>query len=187
MTRGGVVRQLIVEHVMLAVAGASAGLVLAAWLTHGLVALAPLELPRLDTIQVDWRGAAFALGAGFVTLIAFGLAPALSLARTHAGEMLAEGGRAASSTGYSTQRTVVAAEIAMSAVLVVGAGLLGETLFRLTSQRLGFDPSTSERGDNRTPTVEHRSPNEWWRSDAPARRPSSSDCRRCPASSMLPG
>jgi putative ABC transport system permease protein len=141
ITPGGIVRQLAVEHAMLALAGAAAGLVLAAWLTHAFAALAPVELPRLDTVRVDWRVALFALGAGVVTLLTFGLAPALSLAGTRAAEMLAEGGRESAPARHVAQRTVVAAEIAMAAVLVVGAGLLGETLFRLTSQPLGFDPS----------------------------------------------
>ncbi len=140
-SRGGIVRQLVVEHAMLALAGAVAGLVFAAGLTRVLVALAPVELPRLDTVHVDWRVTLFALGAGVATLLASGLAPALSLARTHAAAMLAEGGREAAPARHVAQRAVVAAEIALAAVLVVGAGLLGETLFRLTSQPLGFDPS----------------------------------------------
>lgn len=141
ITRGGIVRQLVVEHTVLAVAGAAAGLVLAAWLTQALVALAPVELPRLDTVRVNWRVALFALGAGVVTLLTFGLAPTLSLARTSAAETLAGGGRDGAPVRHVAQRAVVAAEIAMAGVLVVGAGLLGETLFRLTSQPLGFDPS----------------------------------------------
>jgi predicted permease len=141
ITRGGIVRQLVVEHALLAVAGTAAGLVLAAWLTQALVALAPVELPRLDAVRVDWRVALFALGAGFVTLLTFGLAPALSLAGTRAAETLAVGGRDAAPANHVAQRTVVAAEIAMAAILVVGASLLGETLFHLTSQPLGFDPS----------------------------------------------
>ena len=141
ITRGGVVRQLLVEHAMLALAGAALGLLLAIWLTQALVALAPSALPRLDTVRVDWRVALFALGAGGLTLLAFGLAPAVALARTHAAQLLAGGGREGAPARHVAQRTVVAAEIALAAVLVVGAGLLGETLFRLLSQPLGFDPS----------------------------------------------
>jgi putative ABC transport system permease protein len=141
ITPGGVVRQLVVEHAMLAAAGALTGLVLAAWLTQGLVAMAPVELPRLENVRVDWRVALFALSAGVVTLLGFGLAPAVSLARTRVAGLLADGGREAAPARHIAQRTVVAAEIAMAAVLVVGAGLLGETLFRLLSQPLGFDPS----------------------------------------------
>jgi ABC-type antimicrobial peptide transport system permease subunit len=141
ITRGRVVRQLLVEHAMLALAGTAVGLVLATWLTQVLVALAPAELPRLDTVRVNWRVALFALGTGGLTVLAFGLAPALSLARTHAAQLLAGGGREAAPARHVAQRTVVAVEIALAAVLVVGAGLLGETLFRLLSRPLGFDPS----------------------------------------------
>ncbi len=138
---GAIVRQLLVEHAMLALAGAGLGLVFAIGLTQVLVALAPAELPRLDTVQVNWRVALFSLGAGGLTLLAFGVAPALSVANTQAARILAGGGRAGVPARHVAQRTVVAAEIALAAVLVVGAGLLGETLFRLLSQPLGFDPS----------------------------------------------
>jgi predicted permease len=141
ITRGGIVRQRFVEHALLAVAGAIVGLVLAAWLTQTLVALAPVELPRLDTVRIDWRVALFALATGSATLLVFGVAPALSLARTRAADMLADGGRQAAPARHVAQRTVVAAEIAMASVLVAGAGLMGETLFRLLSQPLGFNPS----------------------------------------------
>jgi ABC-type antimicrobial peptide transport system permease subunit len=141
ITHGGVVRQLLIEHAMLALAGAALGLLLAIWLTQALVALAPAELPRLDTVQVDWRVALFALGAGGLTLLAFGLAPAVSLARTQAARILAGSERESAPARHVAQRTVVAAELALAAVLVVGAALLGETLFRLLSQPLGFDPS----------------------------------------------
>jgi predicted permease len=141
ITRVGILRQLVVEHAMLVLAGAVAGLLLAAWLTQALVALAPAELPRLETVRVDWRVTLFALGAGGVTLLAFGIAPALSLASTRAADMLAADGRGASSARHLAQRTVVSAQIALATVLIVGAGLMGETLFRLTSQPLGFDPS----------------------------------------------
>ncbi|MEZ5319257.1 MAG: ABC transporter permease [Vicinamibacterales bacterium] len=141
ITPGGIVRQLVVEHAMLAAAGAAVGLLLAAWLTGALVSLAPVELPRLDTVRIDWRIAWFAFGAGSLTLAAFGIAPALSLARTRAAEILADGGRESAPARHVAQRTVVATEIALAVILVVGASLLGETLFRLMSQPLGFDPT----------------------------------------------
>jgi putative ABC transport system permease protein len=141
ITRGGIVRQLVVEHVMLATAGAAAGLVLASWITRTLMVLAPADLPRADSVGFDWRVALFALAAGSLTLIGFGLAPAVGVARTRAAEMLADGAREAPPGRHRAQRTIVAAEIGMALVLVVGASLLGETLFRLLSQPLGFDPA----------------------------------------------
>jgi hypothetical protein len=126
---------------LLATAGAIGGLALAHWLTRAFVAIAPAGLPRLETVAVDARVAAFALGLGALTLLVFGIAPALSLARTPTTVALAEGGRDATSRRHLGQRVVVAAEIALALVLLVGASLLGETLFRLTSQPLGFNPS----------------------------------------------
>ena len=138
---GRVVRQLLVEHVLLAAAGAAAGLALSLWLTQGLIAVAPEQLPRIEAVAVNWRVAAFALGVGGVTMVLFGLAPAFSLARTRASEMLSEGGREATPGRQWPQRVTVACEVALALVLVVGAGLLGETMYRLLSQPLGFDPS----------------------------------------------
>jgi putative ABC transport system permease protein len=138
---GRIVRQLLAEHVLLAAAGAAAGLALSVWLTQGLVAVAPDQLPRVETVHVNWRVAAFALGVGGVTMLLFGLAPAFSLARTRATEMLSEGGREATPGRQWPQRATVACEVALALVLVVGAALLGETMYRLLSQPLGFDPS----------------------------------------------
>jgi hypothetical protein len=81
ITRGGIVRQLVVEHVMLATAGAAAGLVLASWITRTLMVLAPADLPRADSVGFDWRVALFALAAVSLTLIGFGLAPAVDARR----------------------------------------------------------------------------------------------------------
>ena len=135
-----IVRQLLVEHVLLAAVGAAAGLILAYWLTQSIVAIAPASLPRLDTVQLDARVAWFALGLGCATQLLFGIAPALSLARTPAAATLAEGGRDGASGRHLGQRAIVAAQIALALVLLVGASLLGETMFRLISQPLGFNP-----------------------------------------------
>ena len=136
-----IVRQLLVEHAVLAAAGAATGLALSAWLTQGLVAVAPDQLPRIDTVQVNWRIAGFSLGVGGFTILLFGLLPAFSLARTRAAEMLAEGGRERTPARQWPQRMVVACELALALILVVGASLLGETMYRLLSQPLGFEAS----------------------------------------------
>ena len=139
-SRARVVRQLLVEHTLLGVAGAVAGVMLGFWLTRLCVELAPAALPRLDTVAVDARGAVFALTLGFVTVLLFGVAPALSLARTPAAR-LAEGGRDAAAGRRVGHRIIVATAMALALVLLAGASLLGETLLRLTARPLGFDPS----------------------------------------------
>jgi hypothetical protein len=70
-----------VEHTILATAGAAVGLALAYWLVQAAVALAPAQLPRLDAVAIDLRVATFAFAAGLITLVIFGVAPALALWR----------------------------------------------------------------------------------------------------------
>jgi putative ABC transport system permease protein len=152
-SRARVVRQLLVEHALMAGAGAAIGLVFARWLIGWLVVIAPEGVPRLDTVTMDLRVAAFALMIGALTVLVFGVVPALSLARTPVAGVLAEGGRDGSGTRHLGQRAVVIGEIALALVLLVGAGLFGETIFRITSQPLGFEPkglvivSTTFTGD----------------------------------------
>ncbi len=139
--RARMVRQLLVEHALLGVAGAAAGLSLAYWLMKMCVAFAPAALPRLADVALDGRVVLFALALGMLTLLVFGVVPAWSLARTPAARALAEGGRDGASSRHSGQRIVVAAALALALVLLVGASLFGETLLRLAALPLGFDPS----------------------------------------------
>jgi putative ABC transport system permease protein len=140
-SRWRIFRELLVEHVMLAVVAASAGLLLALWFTPLLVSIAPGALPRLDAVVVDARIGAFAFVVGGLTVLLFGLAPAATLARTPTRQVLAEGARDGAPARHLGQRVVVAAEIALALVLLVGASLFGESIYRLTSRPLGFDPS----------------------------------------------
>jgi predicted permease len=129
-SRFRIVRQLVVEHGLMALLGSAVGLVLAIWITQLLVGLAPPELPRLDTVTVDVRAAMFALSLGLATFLFFGVAPALSLATTPAVQVIAEGGRDAAGGRHLGQRLIVGAEMALALVLLVGAALFGETIFR---------------------------------------------------------
>jgi ABC-type antimicrobial peptide transport system permease subunit len=124
----------------LAIVGSIGGLVLSVWITQTLVGIAPASLPRIDEVSVEWRVAAVALTLGAATLLISGVAPAWSLARTDAAGVLAEGGRGWASGRHLGHRAIVAAEIAIALVLVVGAALFGETIARLASQPLGFNP-----------------------------------------------
>jgi putative ABC transport system permease protein len=138
-SRTRVVRQLLVEHALMAGAGAAIGLVFARWLIAWLVVIAPEGVPRLETVTLDFRVAAFALTVGVLTLLVFGVVPALSLARTPVARVLTEGERDGSGTRHLGQRAVVIGEIAVALVLLAGAGLFAETIFRITSQPLGFE------------------------------------------------
>ena len=139
-SRARVLRQLAIEHTMLAGLAVAAGVMMVAWLTPAFIAIAPEQLPRLDQAGVDARVAGFALALGFATTLIFGIAPSLALATTPAAAVLAEGGRDGGSARTSGHRALVVAQLSLAFVLVVGASLLGETIYRLTSQPLGFDP-----------------------------------------------
>src|SRR5215217_1504866 len=140
--RRRVVRQLITESLLLAVAGGVLGLGLAWAGVKLLVTLRPDNVPRLLDIHVDATVLAFALGLSLVTGFLFGLAPALQLARSEPIIALQEGG--GRTGGGRTRRRVAngltVAEVAVALVLLVGAGLLLRSFAKLTSVDPGFDP-----------------------------------------------
>jgi predicted permease len=138
--RARLVRQVLVEHAMLAIVGTALGVAVTYWLVGIVVATAPEGLPRIDAVAVDVRAAVFAAAAGLVTLLLFGVAPAVSLARTPVASTLAEGGREGLVSRIVGQRAIVVAQLALALVLLSGAGLFAETMRRLTSEPLGFDP-----------------------------------------------
>ena len=132
-------RQLVAENLALAAASGIAGLLIATWLTPALLSLAPAALPLADTVAIDLRVAAFAFGLTLATSLLFGVGPALvvaSAAPTGALRQVSRGGSAPRSRAY---RWVVAAQVALAVVLLLGAGLLTETVRQLVSQPLGFD------------------------------------------------
>ncbi|HKH50112.1 MAG TPA: ABC transporter permease [Thermoanaerobaculia bacterium] len=140
--RRRVVRQLITESLLLAVAGGVLGLGLAWAGVKLLVALRPANVPRLMDIQVDATVLAFALGLSVVTGLLFGLAPALHLARSEPILALQEGGRRTSG-GRARRRLatgLTVAEVAIALVLLVVAGLLLRSFARLTGVDPGFEP-----------------------------------------------
>lgn len=125
-SRGRLVRQLFTEHLLLAVMGGAAGLLVSLWGGRALVAIMPPELPRLAEVRLDGASVLFAMGATLATAVLAGLFPALRASRVSIGGMLQEGGRG-STGGVASERTrqfLVVAEIAASAVLLVGAVLL---------------------------------------------------------------
>jgi len=140
-SRFRVVRQLLVEHGLLAIAGSAVGLAAAFYLTAALVTIAPSALPRLETVAVDARVALFALVLGCATVLVFGVAPAVSISRAKAADMLPVGGREGRRGRLAGHHLVVAIQIALAIVLLVGTALFGETIFRLAKQPLGFNPS----------------------------------------------
>lgn len=141
-TRGRLLLQLLIESLQVALVGGGLGLLLSLWATDLLVSLSGGELPRLQQVQVDGRVLAFALGISLSTGLLFGLLPALQGSRLGMRASSGAPGHGASA-GRSqrwTRQALVAGEVALSLVLLVGAGLLLQSLWRLQRVDPGFQP-----------------------------------------------
>jgi putative ABC transport system permease protein len=140
-SRGRVVRQMLTESILLSAIGGIAGLLLSIWLTDLLVSIVPEGAPRMDQVGIDYRVLAFAFGISALTGILFGLVPALQASKLDVSSSLKEGGR----TGEGHRRTsarslLLIGEVALSLMLLVGAGLLIKSFIRLQEIRPGFNP-----------------------------------------------
>jgi predicted permease len=140
-SRGRIVRQLIVESLLLAAMAGAAGVVLAQWGSSALVALAPGDVPRLAESGIDGGVLAFTLGISVLASLLFGLAPAIQASRVDLNDALKQGGARAMVGGARGIRGgLVVAEVALSVVLLVSSGLLIKSFLTLESTPLGFRP-----------------------------------------------
>ena len=135
-----IVRQLLTESLLLAVFGGALGLLLAYWMILALLALAPTTIPRLNEISIDGRTLAFTLGVSLLTSLLFGLVPALRISKPDLNESLKEGGRNTGGSSGVVRSALVIGEIALTLVLLVGAGLLVKSLWRVLEVNPGFNP-----------------------------------------------
>jgi len=142
-SRWRVIRQSLVESMLLSVAGAAVATVIASWGIAGLIASLPAgSLPRLDDVGIDKTVLLFTVLVALATGVVCGLAPALRAFRTDLQESLKSGGRG-STAGRSEHRTralLVISEVALALVLLVGAGLMLRTFQQLQAVDPGFDP-----------------------------------------------
>jgi putative ABC transport system permease protein len=148
--RGAIMRQLLVESLLLASIGSIVGLIAGVAGARALIALSPNTLPRVSELAqssligaiLDWRLIGFTLAISLVTGVLFGLAPSLHLARTDLSLSLREGGGrgASSARATRTRGALVVAEIALALVLLVGATLLIRTFYGLRQVQPGFNP-----------------------------------------------
>ncbi len=134
------VRQLLTEGLVLASGAALLGVLLALGLVALLVRLAPADIPRLDAVAIDGRVLLFTLGASLLTVLLFALVPALQTSRVDLHDALKSGARLAGGGRRARlRRLLVAAEVALSLVLLVGAGLMIRSFEALQAARTGFE------------------------------------------------
>jgi predicted permease len=138
-TRSHLLRQLLAESLVLGIVGGVVGLLLSAWLIVLLRQVLPRGLPRMDAIHLDTTVMLVTLLASLVTGVLFGILPALQASRTQAAQVIKESGERGSSRARGRSALVVA-EIALTLVLLAGAGLLANSFLRLQRVDPGFNP-----------------------------------------------
>jgi putative ABC transport system permease protein len=140
--RWRIVRQMLTESVLLALAGGVLGLLLSVWGVELLTSLSAGRIPRVEEIGLDHRALWFTLLVSLLTGLVFGLAPALQSSKPDLNESLKESGKGGETgrRGNRARSLLVVVEIAMSLVLLIGAGLLFKSFLRLQQVKLGFQP-----------------------------------------------
>jgi putative ABC transport system permease protein len=163
--RARVVRQLLTESAMLGLLGGAAGILLAFWGVHTFKSLLPPGLPRAQTIRVDGGVLLFALAISAASSFIFGLAPALKAARHSFRASLAEGAARSGESGGRLRLLgwLVAAEMALSVVLLAGAGLLIRSFAALTDVNPGFNARHVIAAEISLPQFQYSTPRQWTR------------------------
>jgi predicted permease len=140
--RGALIRQFALESLLLSLVGGLLGLLAASWAIRAVVLRYPAAIPRGEQVGLDWRVVAFTLALTLITGLLVSLIPAWYGARPDLSQALKEAG--ASTTGSAaklrSQRALVVLEIALSVTLLIGAGLLIRSFFRLRQEAVGFSP-----------------------------------------------
>lgn len=151
-------RQAIVESMVLGIAGGMIGLGLAAFALRVGVSLLPDTLPRVREIGLDWPVMLFAVGLALVTGLLCGLAPAFAAIRTSVNEALKEGGRTGTrGSGHARLRSaLVVAEIAVALVLLTASGLLLRSFQKMRDVNLGFNPDHTLAANYDLPQKQYR-------------------------------
>jgi putative ABC transport system permease protein len=138
--RGRLMQQLLTENLLLAFVGCGCGMALAFWGTRLFALIVPVGFPELlRHISVDGRVLGFALGISVLSSLVFGLLPALRASRVDLNEVLKEGGRGSSGGGRRGRSALLVAEVALSMVLLVGAGLMVRAFLHERRELPGFD------------------------------------------------
>ena len=140
--RWRVMRQLLLESVLLSLTGGAVGLLVALWGVRLLVATSPLDIPFLKDVGLDLTVLAFTGVISVLTGLVFGVVPALQASRADLQDALRQEGRgsAGGPTRSRVRSVLIVSEVALSLVLLIGAGLLGKSYLLLNEVRPGFDP-----------------------------------------------
>jgi putative ABC transport system permease protein len=140
-SRWRLIRQLLTESTLVALAGGAGGLVLALWIVPALIALAPEgTLPRVEQIGIDGWVLVFTFAISLITGLGFGILPACQATRTRLQESLGQSGRSLTGRHERLRGALVISEIALALVLLTGAGLMLKSLLRLRAGETGFQP-----------------------------------------------
>ena len=139
-SRAGVLRQLVTESMLIALLGGVVGLLLAQWALAAVVALGADLIPRAVEIRLDPTALGFTLLVTLATGLAIGLLPGLQAARVNVNETLKEASRGSTGGGHALRAGLLVAEVALSLVLLVAAGLLLASFARLQGVEPGFEP-----------------------------------------------
>ena len=134
------VRQTLAEAFVIAGLGTIIGVGLAYLGIHQLLVIAPENLPRLNAITIDTKVLAFAIGAGLLSAVLFGVIPALRTAKPNLMETLRAAGRTGALGMAGLRNAVVVVEVALAFVLLIGSGLMFRTFLNIQRVNLGFDP-----------------------------------------------
>jgi predicted permease len=142
--RWRLVRQMLTEGILLSLTGATLGVLLAEWMVQGFVAAIPQALlnfmPYIKMMSIDWGVLLFALGVALFAGVLFALAPAFQLSGKHIHDAFRDGARGSQSVGWRRfASSLVVAEVAISMVLLLGAGALGKSFYRLLQVDTGFN------------------------------------------------
>jgi putative ABC transport system permease protein len=139
--RGRVFQQLLTEALLLAAAGGALGLLLAYGTLTSASTLLASQVPRAEEISIDGRVLLFAVGVSMLTGMLAGTLPAVRAGRSDLNDELKEGGRSGGAIGVGTRRLLIVCEVALSLVLLMGAGVMIQSLLALRYGDTGFDPN----------------------------------------------
>ncbi len=163
-SRGQLVRQVLTESVLISLAGGAAALAVLLVAQRSLLTLMPADVPRLAEVHADWRMVAFALVLSLATGVLVGLMPALHASAIDPNRDLRDGGRTGGGQSVRQNRSraaLVVLEVALSAVLLIGAGLLVRSFSAALSQNPGLDPERLVAGQIWVPVPNNPKANQY--------------------------